>query len=868
MKKAPILMILLALFVCSEAFSAPSYNTAYGSHFTISAADAGLLTFSALPKVYFNYMKNGKAVKKTITVVTRDFPNENLECSMKSGVPAGKYELYVVPKATGGTANPVLVTSDFNVLPPLLSVVPPGLGAAGMKIVLTGTYFGVSKPKITMEYTDVATGKTYKKNCTINTPLAYPDEKGKEGRSCMDINTGASEVTFLVPAGLIADNWVVTMTTKSGAALSQVQIQMPKITYLDPASGASGYEILAVGNYFGQAKPKTWMEYTDPKTGKLKKINCTVVLPLEYPDAKGIGGKSCMNLETGESVVKFIVPSGIPDTPCVFHLNNNTGETTADFIPTFFISGTISRDVMQGVKLKIYSGGLEVEETTSESNGSYKFVGLHNGDYTVVPTLAGYSFFPASYDVTISNASSSGKNFIATKLDNYLVIDVGLGTSTDNFFYQLYDSTTVPADIYYNDEYKTNKIVFRKIATFGSTTFSMGSPASELGRVGNETQHQVTLTEDFYISVFEITQKQYQNVTGSNPSYVQGDMKPVEQVTWDAARGGDWPGSPIGQGLPSEISFAGILSKKSGLQADLPTEAQWEFSCRAGTSTALNTGENLTSSSACPQADAAAWYAANSMTERERDSGQKIPNYWGLFDMHGNVWEWTLDWYANSSSAAETDPVGPEIGSMRVVKSGGWVNSAASCRSARRSSLGPQYFFDYCGFRAVVKLYKVSGFVSGDKVSGVIVSLSGATDATVTTKTDGKYIFSGLLNGKYTITPSLSGYTFYPTTTEVEINDSSVAEVNFTSTQLKLAISGSISGENLAGLAGVTLKLSGAQSGSVTSKADGTYSFTGITSGNFTVTPSLAGYTFTPAAQDLSVYGTDVVNIDFTATKK
>ena len=865
MGKTRFLTTLFALFVCLEVFSAPSYNTAYGSHFTITAADAGLVSFTAMPKAYFNYMKNGKAVKKTINVVTRNFPVDKIECSMKSGPPAGKYELYIVPKTTEGMANPVLVTGDFNVMAPTILAVTPGGGAAGMKIVVTGTFFGVSKPKITMNYAGVATGSTYRRNCTINTPLAYMDENGNQGSSCMNIYTGDSSVTFLVPPGLAADTWEFSMTTKTGSALSQVQIRPPQITALNPASGAAGDKISVPGTYFGQAKPKIWMEYTDPKSGKTKKTDCIVEIPLEFPDAKGRGGKSCMNVGTGESLIKFVVPSGIPGPLCVFHLNNKTGEATANFTPTFSISGSVSRDVMQGVTLTLYSGGVQIGAMTSLSNGAYTFVGLSSGTYTIVPSLAQYTFSPPSYELTIADANLAGENFIATKLGAYLVIDVSGGPGAVAYPYQLYDSTTAPADIYYNDEYKTNKIVFRKITTNGSVVFSMGSPATELGRNKNETQHQVTLTQDFYISVFEMTQKQYWNVTGSNPSYTQSDMKPVEQVSWDMARGGDWPGNPLGQGLPSGNSFAGLLSAKTGFQSDLPTEAQWEFACRAGTGTALNTGQNLTAISSCPQADVAAWYSNNSMEEMEREPGQKIPNYWGLFDMHGNLREWVLDRYVTSSATAVTDPVGPETGSTHVVRGGSWNINAASCRSARRTYIEPQEFFNYCGFRTIVKLYGLSGVVSGDKADGVTLTLSGAAAATATTVVGGAYTFYGLLNGTYTVTPSLSGYTFAPASLDVVINNFSVANVNFVSTQLKLTISGSISGDILPG---VTLTLSGSQSGTALSKADGTYFFTGITNGNFTVTPSLAGYTFTPASKDLTVNNTDVVGINFAATKQ
>ena len=151
-----------------------------------------------------------------------------------------------------------------------------------------------------------------------------------------------------------------------------------------------------------------------------------------------------------------------------------------------------------------------------------------------------------------------------------------------------------------NDTCRTTELWLRRIPR---GTFTMGSPEDELGRNGDEVQHQVTLTQDYYIGVFEMTQKQYELVTGSNPSDFKGDTRPVECVSYYDLRGTSAEG---GAGWPAKghavdvNSFFGVLRAKTGLVFDLPTEAQWEYACRAGTTTALNSGKNLTATVECP----------------------------------------------------------------------------------------------------------------------------------------------------------------------------------------------------------------------------------------------------------------------------
>lgn len=259
----------------------------------------------------------------------------------------------------------------------------------------------------------------------------------------------------------------------------------------------------------------------------------------------------------------------------------------------------------------------------------------------------------------------------------------------------------------WTDEYKTSKMVFKYIQ---GGSFSMGSPAGEVGRIGSkEYQHTVTLTKDCYVGVFEVTQAQYKAITGANPSQHQipgsdmFDKCPVDQVSYDMIRGSSsgagWPGSSA----VDSGSFLGVLRNRSGLSFDLPTEAQWEYACRATTTTALNSGKNLEDEYESENLNEVGWNMYN--CSATKDVGLLPPNSWGLYDMHGNICEWTLDWYqANLGTEAVTDPVGPSTGSRRVLRSGCYGDEALDCRSAARREADSNLANYFNGFRLFLTL--------------------------------------------------------------------------------------------------------------------------------------------------------------------
>jgi formylglycine-generating enzyme required for sulfatase activity len=183
------------------------------------------------------------------------------------------------------------------------------------------------------------------------------------------------------------------------------------------------------------------------------------------------------------------------------------------------------------------------------------------------------------------------------------------------------------------------------------------------------------LTQPFYLGRYEVTQQQYEQIMEVSFSRIHGRDLPVDQVTWDEAQ-----------------EFCKKASEKAGLAVRLPTEAQWEHGCRAGTKTTYYTGDTKR------DLDRAGWYYLNSES-KPHPVGQKTPNVWGVYDMHGNVAEWCSDWYADYGAAGATDPQGPSTGRSRVLRGGSWYDDPVRSRSAVRNGAAPDGRNMYVGFR-------------------------------------------------------------------------------------------------------------------------------------------------------------------------
>jgi len=233
--------------------------------------------------------------------------------------------------------------------------------------------------------------------------------------------------------------------------------------------------------------------------------------------------------------------------------------------------------------------------------------------------------------------------------------------------------------------------------------FMMGSPATEGGRNSEEgPQHEVTISKSFYMGVFEVTQEQYEQVMGDNPSYFKGSGNPVENIaSWDDA-----------------VAFCKKLSTKTGKKVTLPTEAQWEYACRAGTTTAFHTGDALKPGQANANiqqtSNPGVWDAimalvgrssAQKTSLRTTPAGSFPPNGFGLYNMHGNVSEWCSDWYSMKyyAHSPKTDPQGPDSKFDRVVRGGNWGASPQFCRSAFRDHYSPTSRGNDIGFRVVLE---------------------------------------------------------------------------------------------------------------------------------------------------------------------
>ena len=237
-------------------------------------------------------------------------------------------------------------------------------------------------------------------------------------------------------------------------------------------------------------------------------------------------------------------------------------------------------------------------------------------------------------------------------------------------------------------------------------TFTMGSPRSERDwlrkafgnfaeeRASQETPHEVQITKGFYLGKYPVTQREYETVMGKNPSSFASTggraqlvvglytaRFPVEQVSWKDAK-----------------EFCRKLSLREGKAYRLPQEAEWEYACRAGTTTAYNVGATLSEKDAN--------FAGKK--GRPESVGRYAGNAWGLFDMHGNVWQWCEDFYDKDYyDRSETrNPTGPYTGSRRVVRGGSWGADGSYCRSACRDWYVPDYFDGYLGFRVAFQAAK------------------------------------------------------------------------------------------------------------------------------------------------------------------
>jgi len=216
-----------------------------------------------------------------------------------------------------------------------------------------------------------------------------------------------------------------------------------------------------------------------------------------------------------------------------------------------------------------------------------------------------------------------------------------------------------------------------KLAYCPPGEFVMGSPFDEARRENDEARHRVRIGRGFYLGVTEVTQAQWRAVTGRPRGEPKGDDLPVNKVSWSRA-----------------VAFCRTLGEKDGRAYRLPTEAEWEYACRAAAASAYAGTGRL---------DEMGWHMDNSGDE-PHPVARKKPNAWGLYDMHGNVAEWCADFYGRDCPTGPvTDPAGPPEGKARVVRGGSFGHFARACRSAARASYNPAYGLDRVGLRVVME---------------------------------------------------------------------------------------------------------------------------------------------------------------------
>lgn len=361
---------------------------------------------------------------------------------------------------------------------------------------------------------------------------------------------------------------------------------------------------------------------------------------------------------------------------CIAATSTITGVTAQQRYPwngKVDISYKVTGGIAAEAKQKALITSFKVTATDKVANKTYTATKL-SGDMALTAGTHKFVWDMNAEGLTFRSSNVVFNVSCETTPATYCVIDLSAGANATS--YPVTYLAEPPSGGYNVDAYKTTKLVLKRL---------------EAGTFKMQGSSNVTLTKPFFCGLFEVTQKQYALVAGSNPSSFSGDTLPVEKVSYNTIRGSSngakWPSSSD----VDSSSFMDKLRARTGLDFDLPTEAQWEYACRAGTTTTYSYGNSANGSYM--------WYEANS-SSKTHPVGSKNANPWGLYDMHGNVWELCLDWYG--TLAYGTDPKGSSSGSNRVLRGGSWIHDASYCTSSSRNSyFSPSDVRSYVGFRLV-----------------------------------------------------------------------------------------------------------------------------------------------------------------------
>lgn len=277
----------------------------------------------------------------------------------------------------------------------------------------------------------------------------------------------------------------------------------------------------------------------------------------------------------------------------------------------------------------------------------------------------------------------------------------------------------------------TLKNISENFVLISGGTFQMGSPEDEAWRLEDETQHTVTVS-DFYMSIYELTQAEYQEIMGENPSSFSGDDLPVENVSWlDAIRYCNARSEKEGLTPAYTIDGQTITWNRSADGYRLPTEAEWEYACRAGTATPFNTENSISAEEAnyyghYPYEIEDNYFSQENLTTKPGEYRQTTvavdsfsPNAWGLYNMHGNVGEWVWNYYGAYDTETPDNPTGAMTGTLRVYRGGGWNDFAKNMRSAYRATLAEDKGSFNIGIRLVRNAVSGTGSVASTGTQNV-----------------------------------------------------------------------------------------------------------------------------------------------------
>ena len=631
----------VATLAVTTAPVAPSISTPPSAQ-SVTAGDPVTFTVVATGTAPLSYQWNLNNV--AISGATADY----YSIASVQSANAGNYTVTVsngtLPNATSTavalTVNPVVVAPTISTYPASKSVVAGN--SASFSVVATGS-----------------------------APLSYQWHLD-------NVNDGSNSASYQSPSTTTIGSHTVTVTVSNAAGSVLSNPALLTVTALPVAPSITtqpSAQVVTVGN------PVTFT------------VVATGTAPLSYQWYSGTSSTTVTTPISGANS-DFYAPStalagtiyfavavsngiGMPATSNAVALTVNAAPVAPTTIAINGSSTPSVTEVTEGQSITFTATATGSTPYTYQWQQNGTSVGSNASTFTLaLPRLTDSG---SSIKVTVTNAAGSVTSSAVTLTVNPLLVNLDLGGSMP------LNLTPIPAG-----------------------TFTMGSPPSDPDNYQNaEAQHQVTISQNFYMGTYLVTQAQWVQVMRSNPSYFQtgggsttNDLqRPVEQVSWNDIA--------TSTKSPKYTCFLDWLNDNMATICPLcptnyvfrlPTEAEWEYACRAGTTTRFYWGDY---SDANTTINDYAWYWLNDGTTT-KPVGGLLPNDWGLYDMAGNVWEWCQDWYAAYDSGTDPDPAGSTTGSYRVSRGGGWADLSSGCRSACRGSGLPGFRGSFIGFRVVL----------------------------------------------------------------------------------------------------------------------------------------------------------------------